>query len=318
MRLSGAYAALAAIGAASAAFACGGDGGTPPPSQVDNTPASISLSGIAAGDTLFSIGETKQLTATVRNAANQVISNPSVSYAVTAGGATASVTQAGAVTAIAGGANGTAATATIRATAGTVTADITVPVRQRLATLEITPGPTIGVGVGFKRTLSAAPRDARGNAIQGLPMSGLSFTSSNPAIAEVNSSTGVVTGRAVGTANITAQLSITSGGAQGSGAGTSAVTVAGSTASVATNDANNSFSPGVVTIVAGGSVTFTVGDLHNVDFESSAIADMLTFGQGGTRTFATAGTYKYRCQPHSVDFDNGMVGRVVVIDPGTP
>src|SRR5215212_9224662 len=143
MRVSRALACGATIAGAGVAFACGGggdkNGGTGP---ADTTPASISVAGFGANDTLFSIGETKQLTATVRNAANEVIPSATVVFDVSAGSGVAGVTGAGLVTALSGGAAGTAASATIRATAGSVNTTLTVPVRQKLAALGVTPGPT--------------------------------------------------------------------------------------------------------------------------------------------------------------------------------
>jgi plastocyanin len=83
-----------------------------------------------------------------------------------------------------------------------------------------------------------------------------------------------------------------------------------STATVTT--VNVSFSPATVTIAAGGSVTWQIsGATHNVTFAGAAptggnVPDTDS-GGSASRTFATAGSYDYRCTRH-----DGMTGRVVV------
>ena len=80
---------------------------------------------------------------------------------------------------------------------------------------------------------------------------------------------------------------------------------------VSTTDGTTTFANANLTIPVGGTVTFDLSPSHNADFESAMIAD-LTFGASGTRTFTTAGTYRYRCTAHSTNFTAGMVGTIVV------
>lgn len=79
-----------------------------------------------------------------------------------------------------------------------------------------------------------------------------------------------------------------------------------------------SFSPATVTIPAGGSVRFEYvsGGPHTVTPENPSGSwterDMTSTSDNFTVTFASAGTYRYRCVPHSSNFTTGMVGVVVV------
>jgi len=83
------------------------------------------------------------------------------------------------------------------------------------------------------------------------------------------------------------------------------------------------FDPATVTIKAGESVTWTnnAGYPHNIVFDEDAVpagvsADALSHeeylnapGETYTAKFATAGEYRYYCEPHQ---GAGMVGKVVV------
>jgi plastocyanin len=85
------------------------------------------------------------------------------------------------------------------------------------------------------------------------------------------------------------------------------------TATVAATQAV-AFSPFPATIAPGGTVTFAFGSLpHNVYFDPApgAPADIpgVNVNVSTTRTFATAGTYTYRCRIHP-----GMKGSIIVSD----
>ena len=160
-----------------------------------------------------------------------------------------------------------------------------------------------------KAPITVSPRDQSNRAMSGLPAA--SFSSSNNARATVSNG-GAVTGVSAGTATITA--SITHGGVTRSG--TTAVTVtepggpAPATANVAAT-VNSTFNPDSVRIAKDGSVTWNFSSLdHNVVFNAVAgrPADIgTTVNASVTRTFATAGTFPYRCTIHA-----GMDGKVVV------
>lgn len=85
------------------------------------------------------------------------------------------------------------------------------------------------------------------------------------------------------------------------------------TATVAAT-ADIAFSPFPATVAPGGTVTFAFGSLpHNVYFDAvpGAPADIpgANVNVSMTRTFATAGTYSYRCRIH-----RGMKGSIIVSD----
>ena len=68
--------------------------------------------------------------------------------------------------------------------------------------------------------------------------------------------------------------------------------------SASVNIDNFAFSPPVVKIAAGGSVTWTNADTttHTVTFSDSS--QTLSHGATYTKTFATPGTYAYHCNIH--------------------
>jgi plastocyanin len=77
-------------------------------------------------------------------------------------------------------------------------------------------------------------------------------------------------------------------------------------------NANLTFAPSALNIVAGGVVTFAFGPVgHDVYFDATAGTPTNIPGVNAntsvTRTFPTAGTYVYTCHIHP-----GMTGRIVV------
>lgn len=89
------------------------------------------------------------------------------------------------------------------------------------------------------------------------------------------------------------------------------------TGSVELHDA--SFAPGTVYPAAGGQVTWTwkTGVTHNITFEGAITGSGDHNAGSFTHVFAGAGSYRYRCTIHSTDFTHGMVGVVIVPDPGS-
>src|SRR5947209_5886031 len=174
------------------------------------------------------VGATVQFTATLLDAAGNVLSGRSVTWAST-GPAVATVSSTGLVTGVAPGA------VTITATSEGQTGSAAVIVNPvPVASVSVSPV-SAGIEVGQPVQFTATPLDANGT-----PLSGRSITwaSSAPAVAAVSTG-GLVTGVAAGTATITA----TSEGQGGSAAIT--VTVPAST------------SPGTVTDLAVAGVTET-------------------------------------------------------------
>ncbi len=80
------------------------------------------------------------------------------------------------------------------------------------------------------------------------------------------------------------------------------------------NVQNNFFSPGQLNVTAGANVTWTwysYGTTHHILFEDGENSQAQSSGTY-ERTFAAAGTYRYRCTYHSDNFGSGMIGSVVV------
>ena len=274
------------------ALGCGGSGGTDPGpvtvASVALTPANI--------DTLFSLGETAQLSAVAKDASGATVPGAAVSYQSSAA-TVATVTGQGLVSAVGNGG------ATITATAGSVSASATVRVRQKLSRVTLTP-PSGGVVIGRTLTLSASGSDARGNTVNGLPAP--TFASDNTNSARVDSG-GVVTGVALGMANITA--SITSA-ADGTRSATAVVTVTAAPPLTATVQMGAmTFSPTSSEVSVGGTVTWVnnSGVPHDADFGTPAMrTDLFDSGQR-SMTFSAAGSFAYHCNLHA-----GMMGTIVV------
>lgn len=77
----------------------------------------------------------------------------------------------------------------------------------------------------------------------------------------------------------------------------------------------SAFSPVNDTIAVTGTVTWnwnTGGIGHNVTFEDMQGSSATITTGSHMRTFGSVGTYRYRCTIHSVDFNAGMVGSIVV------
>ena len=177
---------------------------------------------------------------------------------------------------------------------------------QKLATIRVT-NPTVSLNAGSSVTIAAQALDAAGAVITSA--SGYTFTSSAPAIAEVQSD-GAILGIGAGTATITASL--TRDGVTATS--TATVTVTGTlpaAASVVAGDANNTFTPPTLVVARNANVTFTFGALqHNVTFGSATGAPANipnTTAASLVRTFTTAGDFAYDCTLHA-----GMTGKVVV------
>ena len=121
-----------------------------------------------------------------------------------------------------------------------------------------------------------------------------------------------------------AALSISIGACGGAGYGSSGgSTTAPTNTQLGPNDvdiANSSFSPGVLNVSAGTTVTWHWDDCSNNGYGSACVTHNVTFDDGSgiasssqstgtfSRAFTTAGTYKYHCTIHGA----AMSGSVVV------
>jgi len=281
-------------------------------------------------------GQTVQLTVTLRDAAGNVLSGRTVTWATSAGGI-ASVSASGLVTGVAGG------TATITASSEGRDGTASVTVTEPVATVTVTPA-TASVQAGSTVQLTATPRDTNGNTLSGRT---ITWSSSNTTMATVSAG-GVVTARTAGSATITA----TSEGRSGTSAITvtpapvASVTVSPATTSVAPGgtvqlsatprDANGnaltgrvvswaSGAPGIATVSASGLVTGVAA--------GSAVISATSEGVTGTATVSVAsagGSYREppgltRVSDRVFDAkvedgwtDAGYSGFSIVTDPSAP
>ena len=133
--------------------------------------ASITLS-VVSNDTLTSAGDTKFVTAVVKDAYNTIITAPQLSWTSSAPSvATVEVSGNGAiVTAVSDG------TAVITAASGTARATISVAVHRRLASVQLSAPDSILVA-GTSTQLTVIGRDAQGNPITDVTTP--SFSTSN-------------------------------------------------------------------------------------------------------------------------------------------
>ena len=141
------------------------------------------------------LGATTTLTATVKDVTGAVATDRQVVWS-TSNGSVASVSSTGEVTGKATG------TATITASSGGRSGSATiavVPVPAPVATLTLEPS-SLTLAPGQTAPLTATPKAADGTALTGRTVT---YASDNTAVARV-SSTGVVTGVALGTATVTA------------------------------------------------------------------------------------------------------------------
>ena len=193
----GSWFALSRAGAAAtlvacAVLACGGDDGSGPGPVAPPTPVATTVEVTPATTELTAVGQTVQLTATVRDQNGGVMSGASVSW-TSGDAAVATVDETGLVTAVSPG------MATIEATSGTASGSGTVAVMQEAATLTVTPDRLRLTAVGERAQLTAEALDANGNAIAD-PM--LNWTSDDDAVATVDAA-GLVTAVANGETAVT-------------------------------------------------------------------------------------------------------------------
>lgn len=141
-----------------------------------------------------SIGETQQLTATVRDQNGVAMSGASVSWA-SSSSSVASVSSGGLVTAVADG------TATITATSGSATGSASATVGQVAASITLSPSSLVLAGPGATATVTASVMDAGGSVIASPT---LTWSSDDEGVATV-SDVGLVTGVASGNTTVRAE-----------------------------------------------------------------------------------------------------------------
>ncbi len=184
-----------------------------------------------------------------------------------------------------------------------VTSNVVLTMQAPLVlTSVVVSGPATTVSTGATLQLTASPKNQNGNPISGATVT---WSSNATGVAAVAAATGLVTGVSTGTANITALATL--GSATASSFMTISVTSAfASNATVTTP--GNSFDPASVDIAAGGTVTWTLGNAHNVVFNGGTGAPAnIGIVSSESRRFNLAGTFGYQCTLHS-----GMTGQVIV------
>ena len=162
-------------------------------------PASVEIAPTAAP--LAAIGETVQLSATVRDANGTVIPNAQLRWASSLSGV-ARVDSAGLVTAAANG------DAEIVATAGDASATVTVTVEQKAVLIEITPGNDMALELGGSAQLTAIARDGNGEPVGNVE---IQWISSAPETVTVDRN-GLATAHGFGVATVTARAGGASAG----------------------------------------------------------------------------------------------------------
>jgi uncharacterized protein YjdB len=203
-------------------------------------PAPVASVTVAPAALPLIVGQTGTLTATTRDAANNVLTDRAITWTSSAEGV-ATVAPNGTVTAVAPGS--ATITATSEGKSGTATVTVT-PIPVASVTVDPT---TVALTTGGTQQITATPRDAQGNPLAGRAVT---WASQNTNVATV-SATGLITAVAPGTTTVTA----TSEGQ----VGTVTVTV------TAPAVGSISVSPGSATVyvAATTSLTATVRDVNN-------------------------------------------------------
>ena len=250
------------------------------------------------GDTLFSIGDARTLSATARDSRGTTIDAALIQWTIDKASVATISPTSGATTTVAAAGNGAAV---VTARLGGLTAASSVAVRQRVSRVAVLPAAAT-IAVGATTQLLASPLDARSNAVAGLPAA--TYVSSDSTKARV-SAAGVVSGVAPGTATITVSVQ-TPDGVVTAGV---AVTIGFPTVADMTVQ-DFQFNPTTVDIVAGGQVrwTWTGFASHSVTSTGSGPLNSPTQASGiYTMTFPTPGRFDYFCKVHPF-----MTGTVIV------
>ena len=186
-------------------LACGDGGTTPTTPPTTPTPVATSITLSAASLSFASLGETKQLSAAVKDQNGSAMTGASVSWS-TSDASVATVSSAGLVTAAANG------TATITGTSGSASSTASATVAQVAASIELIQTELTFTSQGETRQIDFTVKDANDHPIS---TATVTWSSSDNAVATV--SEGLVTAGEIGTATITAT--------SGSASATASVTV---------------------------------------------------------------------------------------------
>ena len=202
-------------------WSCGGDG-TPTAPTPTPTPVATSITLSATSLGFASLGETAQLSATVKDQNGATMSGASVTWS-SSSASIVTVSSTGLVTAVADG------TATITATSGSASGTASVTVTQGASSVTVSPTSVSFASLADTATLVATVKDAGGTVMSGATVT---WTTSDASVATV-STAGLVTAVADGTATVTATFGVL--------AATTSVTVAQVAASVTLSPTTVSF-----------------------------------------------------------------------------
>ena len=258
--------------------ACGDGGTTPTSPPTPPTPVATSITLSATSLSFASLGETSQLTATVKDQNGATMASATVTWA-TSDAAVATVSSTGLVTSVADG------TATITATSGALTGTAAVTIAQTAASVQLSDTVLSFASLGDTASLAATVKDAAGVVMVGATVA---WASSDTTVATVSSSD-LVTALANGTTTITAS--------SGSVSATASVTVAQIPASLMLSPDSMVFAaPGdTATVIAtvkdaGGTVivnptlTWASSDTSTVTVGSSGLVTAVASGPAATVT----------------------------------
>ena len=217
-----------------------------------NAPAPAAVASVTVAPTTLplQVGQTGTLSATTRDAANNVLTGRAIAW-TSSNEAVATVAN-GTVTAVAAGS--ATITATSEGKTGTAAVTVTAPPPAAVASVTVDPA-TVNLTTGKTQQVTATPRDAQGNALTGRTVT---WASANTGVATVTA--GLITAVAPGNTNVTA----TSEGKIGTVAVTVTAPAVGSV----------SITPGAATVnvAATASLSATVRDVDNAVIQNAAVA----------------------------------------------
>lgn len=185
-----------------AAAACSGSDTTNPNPGTNNPPpgpAAVSSVSVTPTTANINIGATTQLNATARDANNDVLNDRAITWSSSAN-TIATVSAAGMVTGVAAGPVTITATSEGKSANAVVTVNAPAPVVAPVRTITIGAKPDT-IEAWDVVNLQAVTRDSINQVLTGRAVA---WTSSNPAVATVSPTTGVLTGLDRGTVTITA------------------------------------------------------------------------------------------------------------------
>jgi len=189
---------ISAVAAGSTSITASSEGVNGSASVTVNAPAAIPVATVAVSPATSSlqVGATVQLSATTRDANNNVLTGRVVAWS-SANSSVASVSSSGLVTAVKAGT--AVITGSSEGKSGSSTITVTAPAPVPVATVAVSPSsPSLAVGETVQ--LSASTRDANNNVLTGRTVT---WSTANAGIASVNSS-GTVTANGEGSTQITA------------------------------------------------------------------------------------------------------------------